>query len=167
MKPKIILCLTLVLSGCFYSRTAHAYSVLIPLDRTNIAATAPFLRIVPTHYGLTNNPITEFSVFVLLKNKSDVETTSGILTVKDVRQKDSDPYIVNTPVQGRKLPEEIAVRITSIPKSWAGKCIVFRFAVATRLLGSSDFCVDMLDDPKLPDAGEVFEFNLKEFADEK
>jgi hypothetical protein len=163
MKSKLLLCLALVLSGCFYSRTAHAYVALIPLNRTNIATTAPFLRIVSTHYGLTNNPITEFSVFVLLKNKSDVETTSGILTVKDAQQKDSDTYIVNTLVQSRKLPGGV----TSIPKSWAGKCIVFRFAVATRLLGNSDFCVEQMDDPKFPGGGEVFEFNLQEFADEK
>jgi hypothetical protein len=161
MKPKLILCLALVLCGCFYSQNARAFWMTIALNRTNIVTTAPFLRIDSTPFGLTNNPVVAFSVFVLLKDKDEAELLSGSLTVKD--DEDAKPYLVETRVEAEDLPDGIVP--TAIPKSWAGKCKVFRFAIAARLLGHSDFCVNFAT--RYGGTGDAYDFNLKEFADEK
>ena len=133
----------------------------IPLSRTNFAAAAPFLRIVPTRSSSTNNPTVQFSIFVLPKDNGGAELLSGLLTVKDSQR--TEP-LLQTQVQVKELPE--GVTPAAVPKSWAGKCKVFRFFIADRLLPNSEFSVDFTADPKWGTAGTAYRFNLKEFADE-
>jgi hypothetical protein len=165
MKPKLVLCSALALSGCFYFQTAQAYWATIQISRTNITTIAPFLRIIPTSFGLTNNPMTEFSVFVLLKDSGNAELVSGSLTVKDGQETNAGPYLVSTQVQAKELLNGSVPK--EIPKSWAGKCRVFRFEIATRLLAHSVFRVEYTIDPKFGTAGTAYVFTLKEFADGK
>jgi len=162
MKPKLLLCLALVL-GIFYSQPAQAYWDTIQLSRTNIATTAPFIRIVPTHFGLTNNPMVGFSIFVLPKDNGVAELLSGSLTVID--DQETKPYLIKTQVQAEELLKGVVP--AAVPKSWAGKYKVFRFYIAASLLTNSEFSVGFTTDSKWGTAGTSYVFNLKEFADKK
>lgn len=167
MNTKLLLCLVLVLGGGFIPFCAQAYWISIPIDRTNISATAPFLRVVVLHYGLTNDSRVEFSVFVLAKDKRQEEMISGSLEVWDKQGKEAGEFISQTQVQARKPPDGFAPGIPSaVPKSWAGKFVVFRFSVAARFLSGSEFNVDETDDPKWGSGGVSYSLNLKEFAQE-
>ncbi len=160
MNSKLPLCLVLVLGGCFCSQTVQAFWMTIPLNRANITTEAPFLRIVPTHSALTNNQMVQFSVIVLLKDKSDAEWLSGSLIVRDSQEAKQD--LVETSVRADSVPEGIP--LTAVPRSWAGKCKVFHFAVAEHLLANSEFSVNCGAGFA---TGDAYVFNLKGFADKK
>jgi hypothetical protein len=164
MKPQLLLGLALVLSGYFIPLSAQAYWASIPVDHANINTTAPFLRVVTTQYGVTNDSRIAFSVYVLVKDKQPEELISGLLAVKDKSGKASDQFIAQAQVQARKLPDENVP--SAVPKSWAGKCVVFQFEVAAKFLSDSEFSVDVSADPKWGTAGISYTLNLKEFADE-
>jgi hypothetical protein len=160
MKSKIFFCLVLAIGGLFYSRPAQAYWATVKLDRTNITTAAAFIRIVPTYFGLTNNPMVEFSVFVLLKDDGGSELHSGSLAVKDSQE--TKPYLVETQVQAMELLQSEVP--AAVPKSWAGKCKVFHFCVAARLLTNSEFSVGFTADPKWGTAGTYYVCSLDEFS---
>jgi hypothetical protein len=155
--------ITVLLAAGFYSQTAQAYWATVQLNRANIVTTAPFVRIIPTYFGLTNNPMVEFSVFVLLKDNGGSQLQSGSLAVNDSQE--TKPYLVGTQVQAREvLQGDIPA---AVPKSWVGKCKVFHFSVAARLLTNSEFSVGYTADAKWGTAGTEYIFRLLEFAGKK
>ncbi|HEX5397631.1 MAG TPA: hypothetical protein VFY06_01095 [Verrucomicrobiae bacterium] len=163
MKSKLLLYLALVLGGCSYSQKAQAFWMTIPLNRTNLTVTAPFLRIVSTRDGLTNNPIVQFTVFVLFTNKSDGMLLSGSLEIRDGQG--TKPCLVETMVQAEEPLEGVVA--TAVPKSWAGKYKIFRFDIAASLLADSTFTVGFGTGPKMAGTGDAYSFRLKDFAEEK
>jgi hypothetical protein len=165
MKPKLILCLALVLSGFLCPQNLQAFIAIIPLNQTNIAAEAPFIRIASIRGGLTNNPVTYFTVFVLLKDNMKGELVSGFLTVNDNSGKGFESILAYTQVPAKELPDGFVPK--DAPKSWTGKCKAYSFSVATSLLAHSKFSVEYTNDPKWGTSGTDYTFTLREFADEK
>jgi len=160
MKPKLILCLALVLSGIFATQRAYSYVAEIQINHVNLKTNFSFLKIKTAHTHLTNE-VVFFTVIVIPKDNRYIY--SGNLEISDTNI-GSHGYIAQTKVQGRKLLNQLPIE--EIPKSLRAKCIVFQFGVAVKYLETSKFWVE-------ESYGEVDEapidyiFNLKEFADEK
>jgi hypothetical protein len=163
MRFKLILCLALVLGVTFYSQPAQAYWYTIQLNHTNIATTAPFIRVVPTYFGITNNPMVQFSIFVLPKDNGGAELLSGSLTVKDSQE--TKQFLVKTQVQAEEPLHGVVP--AAVPKSWVGKCKVFHLYIAANLLTNSEFSVGFTADSKWGTAGTYYVLNLEECADKK
>ena len=163
MKQKLLLCLALVLGGIFYSQPTYAYTIGIQVNRTNIATAAPFIRIVPTRIGPTNNPAVWFRIYLLTNDYAGEKFVSSSVIVADSPA--SSSCLARTKVQAEEpLKGEDPA---AVPKSWAGKYKVFEFFVADRVLANSEFSVGFTKDPILGSAGTDYDFNLKEFAGEK
>jgi hypothetical protein len=81
VNSKLLLCLTLVLSGFLYSQNVKAFWVTEPLNQTNIVTEAPFIHVASSYFGPTNEPIMYFTIFVSLKDNVNGELVSGVLTV--------------------------------------------------------------------------------------
>ncbi|HWD93166.1 MAG TPA: hypothetical protein VG938_12550 [Verrucomicrobiae bacterium] len=151
---RLALCLVSVLAIWLDPLFADAFWSSVSVKQTNINSTTPFVRIVPLHYG-TNSANVNFSVFVLVKNKSDEKIFSGILYLKDSNNK----FIALTQVQVEKPPRHFS----TIPQSWTDKSIVFEFTVDTNYLEQSEFTLQEADDPIGGAGGITYHFNLKEF----
>ena len=156
LKKRLTLCLAFILSIWLIPLSAPAFWAVIPVNRTNIDSTAPFMRIILQHYG-TNNSSIEFSVFVLTEKKGTEELSTGLLSIKDANEK----LVAQTLVEAKKLPK--GATPGAIPKSWTDKCIVFRFTVDASYLAHSEFSLNQTGDPTWGTAGTAYHFNLKEF----
>ena len=167
MKPKLILCHALVLSGiflCFFAtQSAYGFVGEIQINHTNLKSDYSFLKIKTVHLNFTNNPVVFFTVIVIPKDKrQQSEHFEGHLGINDPSIKDIHKVIGYTSVEARKFTGTI---IEEIPKPLRDKCIAFEFGVAVKYLEASEFRVEEM-------AGEFasptdYCFNLKEFADEK
>jgi hypothetical protein len=148
MKPKIILCLALVLSG---GLSAFGYVAEIQINHTNLIKDYSFLQISAVRN--TNNETVFFTVTVIPKEKQQSEYFSGHLRISDT----------NTGTQGFIAQTSVAARM--VPKGLRSKSISFQFLVSAKYLETSEFRVQET-------ASEFYSptdycFNLKEFADEK
>ena len=157
MKSKLLLCLALVLGGYFAPLTVQAYWGLVPVDRANMDSTTPFVRMVSIPFGTTNDSRVAFSIYVLPKDKAGARLFSGNLAVKN----DVGKFIASSPVRPKLEPEVVP---KAVPKSWAGKCLVFEFSVAADHLSQSEFDLNETGDLKWGTSGIAFQFKLHEFA---
>jgi hypothetical protein len=156
MKPKLLLCLALVLSGIiFYSfATLNAYGFVaeIQINPANLKTDYSFLKINTVRVVFTNNPVVYFTVIVTPKDKrQQSDNFEGNLTINDPSIKDSHKVIGYTSVTARKSTDGT---------------IRFHFGIAVKYLETSEFRVEE-SYGKFGDAPIDYIFNLKEFADEK
>ena len=163
MKPKLILCLALVLSGVFASQRAYGYVAEIQINHANLKADFSFLKIKTVHINLTNDEVVFFTVMVIPKDKQQSERFEGHLEINDASIKGSHKVIAYTLVEARKLTD--GTIIEEIPKQLRAKCVVFQFSVAVKYLETSEFRVEETSGEF--DSPTDYCFNLKEFADEK
>jgi hypothetical protein len=165
MKPKLIFCLALILSGGFATQRACGFEAEIQINHSNLKTYCPFIKIKTVRPNITNNPVVFFTVIVVPKDKlQQSEHFEGNLEINDTSIKDSHNVICWTSVEARKL---ISATITDeIPKPLRVKCIAFEFGVAIKYLETSDFRVEETNG-ELDGAPVDYIFNLKEFADEK
>jgi hypothetical protein len=160
MKPKLLLCLALVLSGWlpgfFNPQSAYGFEAVIQINHANLKTDCSFLKIKTVHYGSSNNPGVFFTVFVIPKAKQKSEHVDraylGHLGISD-----TNGFIAGASVERRKRD----------------KFVVFQFSVSSKYLEKSEFNVEeVLVNEKTGDvsgdgAPVEYVFNLKEFADEK
>jgi hypothetical protein len=153
MKPKIILCLALVLSGIFATQHAYCSEAEIQINHANLVKDYSFLQISSLRIPYTNNETVLFTVTVTPKEKKQSVYFLGHLRISDT----------NTGSQGFIVQTSVAARM--VPKGSRSKSISFQFLVSAKYLETSEFRVEEI-------AGEFasptdYIFNLKEFADEK
>jgi hypothetical protein len=153
MKPKLILCLALVLSGIFATQRACGFVAEIQINHTNLIKDYSFLQISAVRIHYTNNETVFFTVTVIPKEKQRLEYFEGHLEIRDTNI-GSLGFIAGTSVAARM-----------VPKGLRSKSISFQFSVSAKYLVTSEFRVEEI-------AGEFdsptdYIFNLKEFADEK
>jgi hypothetical protein len=144
MKPKLLLCLALVLSGGFATQCTYGYEVEYQINHTNLTNDFSFLQISAARIHYTNNETVFFTVIVTPKVKQQSEHFEGHLGISD-----SHGFIAATLVEAKARSKSIA----------------FQFLVSAKYLETSEFKIEEI-------AGEFasptdYCFNLKEFADEK
>ncbi|HTB86166.1 MAG TPA: hypothetical protein VK742_21140 [Candidatus Sulfotelmatobacter sp.] len=171
MKPKLLLCLALVLSGCllglFNPQSACGYEVVTQINHANLKNYS-FLKIKTARLNFTNNSAVWFTVIVIPKNKQKSEHVDKIYLGRLVIS-DTNGFIAGTSVQWRKFEGELP----DVPKPLRAKCVVFEFVVGDKYLEKSEFKVEEFSaEEKTGEAligGSPTEyiFNLKEFDDEK
>jgi hypothetical protein len=84
MKPKIILCLALVLSGIFTIQHAYGFVAEIQINHTNLKTDYSFLKIKTVRLNFTNNPVVVFTVIVVPKDKlQQSDNFEGWLEISD------------------------------------------------------------------------------------
>jgi hypothetical protein len=164
MKPKLILCLALVLSCIFATQRAYSYVAEIQINHANLKTYYSLLKIKTVLLNFTNNPVVFFTVIVIPKDKrQQSEHFEGKLGINDPSIKDSHKVIGYTSVEARKYQGPF---IEEVQKSLRDKCIMFQFGVAVKYLETSEFRVEETYG-ELDGAPVDYVFNLKEFADEK
>jgi hypothetical protein len=167
MKPKLILCLALVLSGGLFFLSAtqpvYGYEVLIQLNHTNLNTDYSFLRVTAVRNHSTNNEMVFFTVIAMPKDKHQPENFTGLLMIRDSHLNKPDDFITQTSVRARKWPA--GRDLEAVPKPLRSKCIAFQFLVAAKYLETSEFMVE--ETPYKYGSPTGYCFNLKEFAEEK
>ncbi len=149
MKPKLFLCLALVVFTFAAGQSAHGFEAVIQINHANLKTDYSFLKIKALHSGSTNNPVVLFTVFITPKAKQNY---LGHLSICD-----TNGFIAGASVEGRKRD----------------KCVVFQISVSTKYLEKSEFNVEevLVNEKPADAAGDgapvEYIFNLKEFADEK
>ena len=116
MKPKLILCLVLVLSGAFLfsfaSQKAYGYEVLVQLNHTNLIKDFPFLQISAVRSHSTNNETVFFTVTVIPKDQHQPENFTGTLAILDSHFSRHAGFIASTSVKAR-----IGLNLETVPKA--------------------------------------------------
>jgi hypothetical protein len=144
MKPKLILCLALVLSGGFATQHAYGFVAEIQINHTNLTNDFSFLQISAARTHFTNNETVFFTVIVTPKVKQQPEHFGGFLEISD-----SHGFIAQTLVGAKAR----------------SKSMVFQFLVSAKYLETSEFRVE--ESRGIGASPTDYIFNLKEFADEK
>jgi hypothetical protein len=153
MKPKLLLCLALVLSGIFTTQRAYGFVAEIQINHTNLVKDYSFLQISAVRIPYTNNETVFFTVTVTPPKKQQSEYFLGYLTISDT----------NTGSQGFIAQTSVAARM--VPKGSLSKSISFQFSVCAKYLKTSEFRVEEIASEFASPTDYCF--NLKEFADEK
>ena len=155
MKPKLILCLALVLSGVWFGffdpQQACGYDVPFEINPTNIITDFSFLLVKSAHYGTTNDDMVIFRLVVMPKDKHQPDDFGGVLTIKEGEKYVAIVELSKSPKGGRHIYPDI-------PKSLMAKSVEVEFFVSSKYLSNSTVALQE------GLVGPSYMFKLKEFA---
>lgn len=153
MKPRLLLCLALVLSS------VAAYGLgptsVYEVNRTNLNTTCPFL-LIKTEQGIApNEDMILFRVAVMMPNGNyHPADFRGFLTIKN-----GGKHIAV--VETCKTPHDPARYFPEMPKKFRDGSVEYDFTISPQYLSDSDF---MICDGN---ANSCYRFTLKDFVNEK
>ena len=154
MKPKLLLCLALVVS-MFAARQVYGYDVPFEINRKNINTDYSFLLIKAVHYNKTNDDTVIFTIIVMPRDNHQPDNFYGVLTVMDGKK-----HIVTTGLW--RTPKGQVRQYPDIPKPLRAKAVMFEFNISAKFISDSSVKLE-----EGPDLGPSYFFKLKEFDDEK
>jgi hypothetical protein len=153
MKPRLLLCLALVL----FTLAAYGFgpTSVYEINRTNLNTNYSFLLIKSEHNNADNKDVILYRVAVMMPNANiHPADLRGFLTIKA-----GEKYVGLVEVS--KSPHNPALYFPEIPKKFRAEAIEYDFSVSSQYLSNSDFTV--YDGP----SNCCYRFALKDFVDEK